>query len=69
MITDSSKLDALEVFDNATSELGNDLSGFSLIDLLADNLPLSLDECAALAHLVCEQRTVSARLADTYRIT
>ena len=31
------------IYENARKDLGRDLGGYGLVDLLADNLPLSLD--------------------------
>ena len=42
---------ALEIYRAAQRELGNDLGGLSLTDLLADQFPdISIDECASIAR-------------------
>lgn len=45
------KLDAArEVLSSARADLGHDLAGFSITDLLADNFPWSLEQCRQIAR-------------------
>lgn len=40
------------IYQDAVAALGPDLGGFSPVDLLADNLPLSLSDCRLILRLL-----------------
>lgn len=41
---------ARAVLEKARAEMGDDLAGFSIVDLLADNFPWSLAQCREIAR-------------------
>jgi hypothetical protein len=43
---------AVDVYKNAAADLGPELSGFSIVDLLADNFPWSITKCREIAKQV-----------------
>lgn len=47
---DSKVEQARLVLERARHQLGHDLGGFSVIDLLADNFPWSLEQCRQIAQ-------------------
>lgn len=55
-----------EIFRKARKDLGEDLGGFSLIDLLADNTGYGLDRCGDIARIICRTHIVSGRLRRKY---
>lgn len=57
---------ACEIFVNARKDIGDDLKGFSLVDLLADNGGWSLDICTELAAIVVERCECSERIRIKY---
>lgn len=57
---------ACEIFVDARQAIGDDLSGFSLVDLLADNSGWSLVICRELATIVVERCECSDRLRELY---
>lgn len=57
---------ACEIFVNARKDIGDDLKGFSLVDLLADNAGWPLPMCWSLAEIVVERCECSERLRIKY---
>ena len=55
-----------EIFREARQDLNEDLNGFSLVDLLADQGGWSLEVCEALAVEVVRTHRVSERIALRY---
>lgn len=49
---DSKCEQARVVYEKAKRDLGSDLAGYSLVDLLADNFPWSLEQCRQIAQAV-----------------
>lgn len=57
---------ACEIFIAARKEIGEDLQGGSLVDLIADNADYPLDACRELAAIVVDRCVCSERLKEKY---
>lgn len=57
---------ACEIFRDARTNIGDDLQGMSLVDLIADNADYPLDACRELAAIVVERCDCSDRLREKY---
>ncbi len=57
---------ACEIFIEARKQLGDDLAGGSLVDLIADNADYPIDACRELAAIVVDRCVCSERLKEKY---